>query len=179
MDNQPGSFFLVGPMGAGKSTIGRRLAELVDLPFVDSDHEIEARTGATIPLIFEVEGEAGFREREASVIDELTDNSHLVLATGGGAVTRPETRERLRARGFVIYLETSVDEQLRRTARDRNRPLLRTPDPRARLAALLAERDPLYRSIAHLIVNTDHQQPRQVAQRILKSAPIRALAQGG
>lgn len=161
------SLFLVGPMGAGKSTIGRLLAQALMRPFVDSDKEIETRTGASIPLIFEKEGEAGFRLRERQVIEDLTTREGIVLATGGGAVLAPENRTWLSTRGFVVYLETSVDEQLRRTARDSNRPLLQTADPRARLTELLQIRDPLYREIADFVVHTDGRQSRRVVTLIL------------
>lgn len=155
-------------MGAGKSTIGRLLAQALDRPFVDSDKEIEARTGATIPLIFEKEGEAGFRLRERQAIEALTARTGIVLATGGGAVLAAENRNCLAARGFVVYLETSVEEQLRRTARDTNRPLLQTADPRARLSELLQIRDPLYREVADYVVHTDGRQSRRVAALILE-----------
>ena len=167
----PGSFFLIGPMGAGKSTIGRQLARQLGLRFIDSDREIEHRTGVDIPLIFELEGEAGFRAREKAVIDELTREPGIVLATGGGAILDPDNRRHLRARGHVIYLHTSVDQQLKRTARDRNRPLLRTDDPRARLQALMAEREPLYRNTADLVVETDGCRIREVVNRILDALP--------
>ncbi len=147
---------LIGPMGAGKSTIGRRLARTLGLRFVDSDQEIERQTGADIPLIFELEGEAGFRRREQAMLAQLTEEDGIVLATGGGAILSAENRHHLRSRGQVVYLETPVDEQLRRTRHDRNRPLLRTDDPRARLEALMQEREPLYREAAHLIVSTAH-----------------------
>jgi len=140
-----GNVFLVGPMGAGKTTIGRQLSELLRQEFIDSDHEIEARTGANIPWIFDVEGEEGFRQREEAVIDLLTRRQGIVLATGGGAVMREANRRHLHERGVVVYLLTPVSVQLERTARDRNRPLLQTPDPGARLAELMALRDPLYR----------------------------------
>jgi len=162
----PGSFFLVGPMGAGKSTIGRQLARALGMEFVDSDREIEARTGVDIPLIFELEGESGFRKREQEVIDELTATPGIVLATGGGAVLDPLNRRHLASRGNVIYLHTSVDQQLRRTAHDRNRPLLQTPDPRQKLEQLLAERDPLYRQVADIVIETDGCRVRDVVQKI-------------
>jgi shikimate kinase len=166
--NMPGSFFLVGPMGAGKSTIGRQLAKSLSCVFLDSDKEVEDRTGVDIPLIFELEGEAGFRAREHAVIDDLTQRAGIVLATGGGAVLDPENRQHLRSRGQVIYLETSVDQQLARTARDRNRPLLQTENPRARLEELMRIRAPLYREVAHHIVDTDGRRVREVVDDILQ-----------
>lgn len=162
-----GNVFLVGPMGAGKTTIGRQLSELLRLEFVDSDHDIEARAGADIPWIFDVEGEEGFRVREESVIDELTQRQGIVLATGGGVVMREANRRHLHDRGTVIYLLTPVTVQLERTARDRNRPLLRTPDPRRRLTELMVLRDPLYRETAHIVMPTDGGSAREVATRIL------------
>ncbi|WOC80441.1 shikimate kinase AroK [Stutzerimonas frequens] len=158
---------LIGPMGAGKSTIGRLLAKELRLPFKDSDKEIEQRTGASIPLIFDVEGEGGFREREHAVIADLCRLDGVVLATGGGAVMREDNRKALRAGGRVVYLCTSVDQQLERTARDRNRPLLQAADPRGVLANLMAVRDPLYRSIADVIIETDERPPRLVVMEIL------------
>jgi len=152
----PVNLFLVGLMGAGKTTIGRQLAKGLKLSFVDSDHEIEERTGANIPWIFDIEGEKGFRKRERTVIDELTQSEGIVLATGGGAVLDKRNRANLAERGVVIYLHTSIEQLLKRTAKDRNRPLLQTDDPRARLEMLLAERDPLYREIADLVVETDN-----------------------
>lgn len=154
-------------MGAGKSTIGRLLAKELHLPFKDSDKEIEQRTGASIPLIFDVEGEGGFREREHAVIADLCRLDGVVLATGGGAVMREDNRKALRAGGRVVYLCTSVDQQLERTARDRNRPLLQAADPRGVLANLMAVRDPLYRSIADVIIETDERPPRLVVMEIL------------
>jgi|SRR5882724_1097582 len=151
--NPAPNLFFIGPMGAGKTTIGRGVAELLGLPFHDLDHAIQAHCGADIPLIFDIEGECGFRQRESAVLAELAAYSDIVLATGGGAVLAEENRRLLRARGFVVYLETTVDEQLQRLARDRKRPLLAaTPDRRERLLAMAAERDPLYRQIADLIV---------------------------
>ena len=164
----PGSIFLTGPMGSGKSTIGRQLAKQLAMPFHDSDHEIERRTGVDIPLIFELEGETGFRKRESGVIDDLTRLPDIVLATGGGAILDPENRERLGDRGTVIYLHTSVDQQLSRTAHDRNRPLLQTPDPRTTLEELLAIRDPLYREIADLVIETDGMRVRDVVREIVR-----------
>ncbi len=161
------NLILVGPMGAGKSTIGRLLARELHLPFRDSDKEIEDRCGADIPWIFDVEGEAGFREREQAVIADLCQEDGLVLATGGGAVMRAENREALRRGGRVIYLHASVEQQLERTARDRHRPLLQTADPARVLRELLALRDPLYREIADIIIETDQRPPRLVVQEIL------------
>ena len=164
-----GSLFLVGPMGAGKSTVGRRLAKALAREFIDSDQEIERRTGVDIPLIFELEGETGFRSRERSILAELTGKANIVLATGGGAVLDPENRRCLDERGFVIYLRASIEEQLRRTAHDTNRPLLQTSDPAKRLDQLMQRRDPLYREIADLIVCTDGQHVRRVVRSILQS----------
>jgi len=166
--NTPGSLFLTGPMGAGKSTIGKQLAKQLDLPFHDSDHEIESRTGVDIPLIFELEGEAGFRKREASVIDELTCLPNIVLATGGGAVLDPANREHLKTRGRVIYLHTSVNHQLKRTRKDRNRPLLQTGNPRKKLEELMSIRDPLYREIASIVIDTDGMRVRDVVKIIMQ-----------
>ena len=160
------SVFLVGPMGAGKSTIGRLLSQELKFEFHDSDKVIEERCGADIPWIFDREGEQGFRDRETSVIDELTQLSGIVLSTGGGAVIRPENRRYLGARGTVIYLCTSVEQQLARTARDRNRPLLQTANPEAVLRKLFTERDPLYREIADIIIETDQRNPRWVIQEL-------------
>ncbi|WP_339486997.1 shikimate kinase AroK [Pseudomonas sp. EL_65y_Pfl2_R95] len=162
------NLILVGPMGAGKSTIGRLLAKELRLPFKDSDKEIEHRTGADIPWIFDVEGEQGFREREQSVIVELCESQGMVLATGGGAVMRPENRAALYKGGRVVYLHASVEQQINRTARDRNRPLLRAPDPGKVLRDLLALRDPLYREIADIVIETDERPPRMVVQEILE-----------
>ena len=160
--------FLVGPMGAGKSTIGKYLAQHLKLRFADTDTEIEARTGADIPWIFDVEGEAGFREREVQVVEEMTTWDDIVLATGGGVVMRPENRQALGARGYVVYLHATVEEQVRRTRRDRRRPLLQKGDPEQVLRALMAIRDPLYREIADHIIDTDGCSPRTVAQRLVR-----------
>jgi shikimate kinase len=167
MKNVSGSFFLVGPMGAGKSTIGRQLARCLKLKFVDSDREIELRTGVDIPLIFELEGESGFRKRERKVIDELTTKSGIMLATGGGAVMDKLNRQHLAARGRVIYLHTSVEQQLQRTAHDRNRPLLQTANPKQKLQELMEVRDPLYREIADWVIETDGCRVRDVVQQII------------
>jgi len=158
--------FLVGPMGAGKSTIGRLLSKELSRPFKDTDHEIEERSGADIPWIFDMEGEEGFRNRESSMLDELTQLPEVVLATGGGAILREENRQYLASRGTVVYLETSVDQQYRRTLRDKNRPLIQQENPRAVLEALLEVRDPLYRSVADLIVSTHQGNPQVVVRKI-------------
>ncbi|AQA17513.1 shikimate kinase I [Halioglobus japonicus] len=160
--------FLVGPMGAGKSTIGKYLADHLKLQFADTDTEIEARTGADIPWIFDVEGEEGFRDREQQVVEEMTLWDDVVLATGGGVVMRPENRRALGARGYVIYLYASLDEQVRRTRKDRKRPLLQTGDPEQVLRDLFAIRDPFYREIADHVIETDGCSPRTVAQRLVK-----------
>ncbi|WP_134080524.1 shikimate kinase AroK [Thiohalophilus thiocyanatoxydans] len=162
------NIFLVGLMGAGKTTIGRQLAQVLDKEFIDSDHEIEARTGVNIPLIFELEGEAGFREREAAMLDELTGRENVVLATGGGAVLREENRRHLKQRGTVVYLQTDVTQLLERTRKDKNRPLLQTDDPQARLTRLLQEREPLYLELADLVVNTGQGNIRGVVDTILE-----------
>ncbi|MEN8174297.1 MAG: shikimate kinase AroK [Pseudomonadota bacterium] len=165
----PTNIFLIGPMGAGKSTVGKQLAAALKLNFMDSDQELQKRTGVDIPTIFEFEGEEGFRRREQAVIDELTQQDHQVLATGGGAVTVPDNRRMLAARGFVVYLNCSVEQQFERTARDRNRPLLDTDDPRARLEELMEERDPLYRETADLVVSTEKRSAASVAKEVLKT----------
>jgi shikimate kinase len=159
--------FLVGPMGSGKSTIGRHLAELLHKRFQDSDHEIEARTGAAIPLIFEIEGEAGFRRRESSMLDELTVQNDIVLATGGGAVLSEQNRELLRARGVVVYLHAPIDTLLHRTQRDRNRPLLQNTDRRVKFEEIMSVREPLYRATADVVINTSDRSPTAVAREIV------------
>lgn len=153
-------------MGAGKSAVGRQLAKILHLDFVDSDDEIEARTGVDIPFIFEKEGEEGFRKREAKVIDEISLRQGIVLATGGGAITDPESRSRLGGRGYVVYLYTSVPQQLERTARGRERPMLANGDREEVLEKLMASRDPLYREIADLVVDTDGRRVQTVARQI-------------
>jgi len=162
------NIFLVGPMGAGKTTIGKVLSDQLKLEFVDSDREIEAATGADIPWIFDVEGEAGFRQRESKMIAELTTRQDIVLATGGGSVLAPANRDCLSSRGFVVYLRASLSQQLERTSRDKNRPLLQTPDPAARIAELMTIRDPLYREVADIVVDTNRRSPRMVGQEIIK-----------
>ncbi|MEH6595649.1 MAG: shikimate kinase AroK [Colwellia polaris] len=163
------NIFLVGPMGAGKSTIGRELADKLHLEFFDSDQEIERRTGADIAWVFDLEGEEGFRLREESVIEDLSEKQGIVLATGGGSVISPQVRNRLSARGIVVYLETTIDKQVARTQRDRRRPLLQTDEePRTVLENLAVERNPLYEEIADVIVQTDDQSAKVVASKIVE-----------
>lgn len=172
------NIFLVGLMGAGKTTIGRLLARRLGMHFVDSDHEIEARTGASVPWIFEIEGEPSFRRREADMIRELTAGSGLVLATGGGAVLNPDSRRLLSERGTVIYLRASVNSILARTSHDKNRPLLQTADPRKKLEDLTAQREPLYREIADLVIDTGRPNVQSMVQTILDQlAAIEAARQ--
>ncbi|HVF35710.1 MAG TPA: shikimate kinase AroK [Candidatus Saccharimonadia bacterium] len=164
--NPSSNLVLVGPMGAGKSTIGRRLAERYRLAFHDLDQDIEARTGATVRLIFELEGEDGFRRRETQVLYELLDGHGRLVATGGGSVLAAENRALIRARGFVVYLGASIGQQLKRLERDRKRPLLAAPDRRARLEALALERDPLYREVADLVVAGEDLSVANASRRI-------------
>ena len=160
------NLFLIGPMGAGKSAVGRHLARLLHLEFLDSDEDIETRTGVDIPFIFEKEGEEGFRKREVKVIDELSQRDGVVLATGGGAIVDPESRSRLGARGFVVYLYTSVKQQLERTRSGRERPLLENDNREKVLQDMMDERDQLYREISDLIVETDGRRVQTVAREI-------------
>jgi shikimate kinase len=155
-------------MGAGKSTVGRQLAKALNKDFVDCDREIEERTGVTIAIIFEVEGEEGFRKRERAMIEQLTERDGIVLATGGGVVLDEENRSRLRARGFAIYLDAPIDLLVERTARDRQRPLLQTDDPKARLTDLANEREPLYRQVADMVVKTDRRTARHVVKEVVR-----------
>lgn len=159
--------FLVGPMGAGKSTIGRHLADELHLEFFDSDQEIERRTGADIAWIFDLEGEDGFRKREETIIHDLTDKQGIVLATGGGSIVSSAVRNRLSARGIVVYLQTTIDKQVARTQRDKRRPLLQNDDPEKVLRALGEERNPLYEEVADYVIETDDQSARAVANQII------------
>jgi shikimate kinase len=163
------NIFLIGPMGSGKSAVGRRLAHELALGFHDSDEEVEARTGVDIPYIFEKEGEEGFRRREATAIGELVTLDGVVLATGGGAALDPANRQLLVEHGTVVYLHTSVPEQIRRTRKSRNRPLLNDGDPGEVLEQLMAVRDPLYREIADLVIETDGRQVAAVTREIVKA----------
>jgi shikimate kinase len=168
--------FLIGPMGSGKTAVGRYLARLLDLTFYDSDSEIERRTGVDIPFIFEKEGEAGFRQREREAIEILTAMDRIVLATGGGAVLLPENRRHLAERGRVIYLETSVAQQAERVKQGRNRPLLSNVDTSTKLEQLMDERNPLYSEIADVVVSTDGRKVRSVAEDILRELePAKAM----
>ena len=163
------NIFLIGPMGAGKSTIGREIADRLHLEFFDSDQEIERRTGADIAWVFDLEGEEGFRKREETVIEDLSEKHGIVLATGGGSVISTNVRNHLSARGIVVYLETTIDKQVARTQRDRRRPLLQTEEePRTVLENLAVERNPLYEDIADVIVQTDDQSAKVVAHKIVE-----------
>lgn len=150
-----GNLFLVGLMGAGKSTLGRQIARRLSLPFIDADVELERRLGVTIATIFEIEGEQAFRDREEALIGELTERDHIVLATGGGAVTRAASRRNLQDRGTVLYLHASPDTLWDRVRHSRHRPMLKVDDPKARIGALYAERDPLYREIADHVIESE------------------------
>ncbi len=160
--------FLIGPMGVGKSTIGRLLAAQLGKAFYDSDREIEVLTGADIPWIFDVEGEPGFRIREARMIDLLSQQQDIVMATGGGAILAEESRRHLHERGTVVYLKASIAQQMERTGKDRNRPLLQTDDPLSRIKELMKIREPLYRETAHLTVDTSRRSPRHVVNEIIR-----------
>lgn len=164
MREKPQNIYLVGLMGAGKTTVGRALAKRLGWRFVDSDHEIEARTGVSIPTIFEIEGESGFRRREVQVLDELTNLQHIVMATGGGAVLAAENRLRLRENGLVAYLNVPPRQLFERTRNDRNRPLLQVDDPLRRLEELHRQRDPFYREVADLVIEGSHCNAQSVVQ---------------
>lgn len=164
----PGNIVLIGPMGVGKSTIGRHMARMLRKEFVDSDREIQKCTGASIDLIFDIEGERGFRDREEKKIAELAGRNNIILATGGGAVLREPNRRHLRRCGTVVYLRASVDTQIERTRNTHNRPLLDTDDPRSRLESLMQIRDPLYRQTADLVIDTDSQNAASVARTIIR-----------
>ena len=160
------NLFLVGPMGAGKTTIGRQLAKMLNRSFYDSDREIERRTGASIALIFELEDEVGFRKREQEMIDELTLKTNIVLATGGGAVISEQNRRHLHERGHVIYLRADAEQLFKRTSRDKSRPLLQTENPQQTIRELLLRREPFYREVAHTIIETNDEPIRNIVQKI-------------
>jgi len=165
------NIILIGPMGSGKSTIGHLLAQRLNRDFVDSDYYIEEKTGVDIPRIFDIEGEEGFRLRETKALEELTHQQNLVLATGGGSVTREENRRLLRSSGFIIFLDTSGNQQMERLKHDKKRPLLQTENPRERLEKLLAERKPLYLELADIRIPTDRKFARKVASEIILKLP--------
>lgn len=169
------NIIFVGPMGAGKTTIGKQLARQLGRIFYDSDRVIEERTGANIPLIFEMEGEEGFRRREKAIIAELTNKQDIVLATGGGVVLDPENRDQITRQGFVIYLKAPLEQLFNRTAKDKNRPLLQTPDPRKKLEEILSVRDPLYREVADVVIETDGSPARGVVKKLLALITDRGL----
>ncbi|MEE2891938.1 MAG: shikimate kinase AroK [Pseudomonadota bacterium] len=166
---KPRNVFLIGPMGAGKTTVGKILADELGLDFLDTDKEIEERTGADIGWIFDVEGEEGFRKREAAMLDELTERNGVLIATGGGIVLREDNRKRLVSRGTVVYLDAPLDQQVERTSRDRNRPLLQDGEPRDILEGMAEERDPLYREVADFVFRADKRSARVLATEIVKA----------
>jgi len=166
--NFSGNVFLVGPMGVGKTTIGRVLAEQLGLEFFDSDKEIEISTGADIPWIFDVEGESGFRVRESKMIDQLSLKQNIVLATGGGVVGEQQNCEWLKSRGTVVYLRAPISQQVERTSRDKNRPLLKTPNPEQKIRELMEIREPLYQGVSDIEVDTYRRNPKTVSQDICR-----------
>ncbi len=178
-ENKHRNIFLVGPMGVGKTTIGRMLANELKLTFKDSDQELEKRTGADIPWIFDVEGEAGFREREAKIIDELTQESDVLIATGGGAVLREDNRRHLMARGTVVFLDTTLEMQLKRLSKDKKRPLLQNQDHRKVLSELKEKRDPIYQSVCDFKVMVSEQNSRKVVNQIKRELSARGLISRG
>ena len=171
------NLFLVGPMAVGKTTIGKMLARELHLQFIDSDHEIEKKAGAEISWIFDVEGEEGFRERESSVIDELTLRSGVLLATGGGSILRKENRRNLQSRGIVVFLDTSLDTQIKRTAKDKKRPLLQNTDHRKVLSELKAHRDPMYQEVADIKMFVGDGNSRKTVAGIIRQLKSDGLVQ--
>ena len=165
------NIILIGPMGSGKSTIGNIIAQRLHREFRDSDHFIEKRTGVDIARIFDVEGEQGFRDRESNALIELLGENNRVIATGGGSVLREENRQLLKQKGYIIFLDTSVNQQMHRLRRDKKRPLLQTENPRERLEGLLAERRPIYLDLADLAVKTDKRVARRLAADIIDRLP--------
>ena len=173
MKNIAGNIFLIGFMGAGKTTLGKQIARQLGREFYDSDHEICTRTGVSVPTIFELEGEQGFRERESAVIDELSSRSNIVLATGGGAVMREENRQKLRTRGIVVYLHAHPETLLNRTRHDSNRPLLQVENPLAKLQELYDIRDSVYRSTAHIVFDVNRHSCQKTIQQLLHTLHAR------
>jgi shikimate kinase len=167
------NIYLIGPMGTGKTAVGRHLGRLLGIPFIDSDAEIEKIAGVDIPYIFEQEGEAGFRQRERDVIASLTQREPIVLATGGGAILAPENRRLLADTGTVVFLQTSLAQQLQRVGRGRGRPMLKGVDMPQRLAELRAVRDPLYTGIADITLTTDNRRVARVAELVLQELDLR------
>ena len=168
IESIPGNIILVGMMGSGKTTVGKLLANLVGKTFIDVDHEIQRRTGVGIPLIFEIEGEAGFRKRESEVLRDIVRQQNIVLATGGGAILHPDNRALLRLHGTVIYLCAPISELRRRTYLDKNRPLLQTGNVQAKLLELFTQRDPLYRETAHIVIDSGRQSVRTFVQKLIQ-----------
>ncbi len=173
MGDTSANIFLVGPMGSGKTSIGQRVAALLGLQFFDCDHELEKQTGASVSLIFDVEGEEGFRARETKMLDELTSRTGVLVATGGGVILRAENRRLLQDRGTVVYLKTSVSQQLKRLARDRTRPLLQTADRRKKLEAMALQRNPLYQELADIEFPAQNRALDSVAHQLAET--IKAL----
>lgn len=171
----PSKVVLVGLMGAGKTTVGKILASRLDWVFFDSDRVVEQKTGVSIPVVFDLEGEAGFRRRESQALDDLLSGDRIVLATGGGIVLKPENRASLRGAGLVVYIEVAPELLYARTRHDRNRPLLQVADPLARLRQLLIERDPLYREVADVVVDGNRHNARQIAQIVEKEVNSRCV----
>ena len=165
------NIILVGPMGSGKSTIGNIIARRLNREFQDSDHHIERRTGVDIARIFDIEGEQGFRDRETSALQELLSENNRVIATGGGSVVRSENQQLLKQQGYVVFLDTSLNQQMQRLRRDKKRPLLQTDDPRGRLEALTRERRPIYLDLADLVIKTDKRVARRLAADIINQLP--------
>ena len=165
------NIILVGPMGSGKSTIGNIIARRLNREFQDSDHHIERRTGVDIARIFDIEGEQGFRDRETSALQELLSENNRVIATGGGSVVRSENQQMLKQQGYVVFLDTSLNQQMQRLRRDRKRPLLQTDDPRGRLESLTRQRRPIYLDLADLVVKTDKRVARRLAADIINQLP--------
>ncbi|PLY15714.1 MAG: shikimate kinase AroK [Sedimenticola sp.] len=165
---QASKIFLIGPMGVGKSTIGKQLAALLNYNFQDTDWEIQRRTGVDIRTIFDYEGEEGFRKREKTVVDDLSQSDQLVLATGGGVVLDQDNRKALTSRGVVVYLHCSPEQQFERTLKDKKRPLLQIENPLERLISLMSEREPFYREMADLVVSTERRSALTVAKEIAR-----------